>query len=94
MSKRASATPGAEYVHGTTEEEQNRLAGLNDITNNSFVDYLTIKGSESVCDVGVDREIVSSTSVDAVLAAMKHRVEYPVGVAHFHWNRVTAVKRA
>lgn len=52
MSKLASATPGAEYVHGTTEEEQIRLAGLNAITNNSFIDYLAIKGSESVCDVG------------------------------------------
>jgi ubiquinone/menaquinone biosynthesis C-methylase UbiE len=52
MSKPASAAPSAEYVHGTTEYEQNRLAGLNAITNNAFIDYLAIKGGESICDVG------------------------------------------
>jgi SAM-dependent methyltransferase len=52
MSKLASATPSAEYVHGTTEDEQSRLACLNAITNGSFIDYLAIKGRKSICDVG------------------------------------------
>lgn len=48
----ATTPPNAEYIHGTTEAEQSRLAGLNAITNNTFIDYLAIKGTESICDVG------------------------------------------
>ena len=40
------------YVHGTDGEEQQRLENLNAITNESFIEYLGLRGDESVCDFG------------------------------------------
>jgi SAM-dependent methyltransferase len=40
------------YIHGTSPEEQARLADLSAITNRSFVDYLGLAGGEEVCDFG------------------------------------------
>src|SRR6185503_2397806 len=42
----------AAYIHGTDEAEQRRLAVLNDLTNPSFIDFLQLKGQESILEVG------------------------------------------
>lgn len=40
------------YIHGTKEEEQERLSALNAITNRSFLKYLDVHNVERVCDFG------------------------------------------
>jgi SAM-dependent methyltransferase len=40
------------YVHGTQPKEQERLAGLNDITNRSFIAYLGDCAGLEMCDFG------------------------------------------
>jgi len=42
----------AVYIHGTAESEQGRLAALNRLTNQSFVDFLELKRNDSVLEVG------------------------------------------
>src|SRR2546426_6914087 len=46
------AVPDAVYIHGTAESEQGRLAALNRLTNQSFVDFLELKRNDSVLEVG------------------------------------------
>ncbi len=40
------------YIHGTTSEEQQRLALLNELTNASFIEFLQLKGHEKVLELG------------------------------------------
>ena len=40
------------YIHGTNKREQERLAGLNEITNNSFIDFLGDLSNKKICDFG------------------------------------------
>jgi SAM-dependent methyltransferase len=40
------------YIHGTTPDEQRRLARLNAITNPAFLDFLELRGDERVLEVG------------------------------------------
>jgi SAM-dependent methyltransferase len=42
----------AAYIHGTSPEEQARLALLNDLTNKSFIQFLELGPSSSILDVG------------------------------------------
>ncbi|MRG93194.1 methyltransferase domain-containing protein [Polyangium spumosum] len=44
--------PRAAYIHGTSEEEQRRLAELNGIVNAEFVGFLDVKPEEQVLEVG------------------------------------------
>lgn len=48
----SSAKPGRSYIHGTTRRERERLDDLNSLTNQSFLNYLALRGSEAVCDFG------------------------------------------
>lgn len=41
-----------EYIHGVSKKEQARLSKLNDITNQSFIEYLEISAGMKVCDLG------------------------------------------
>ncbi|MBN2040323.1 MAG: class I SAM-dependent methyltransferase [Spirochaetes bacterium] len=40
------------YIHGTHTEEQKRLSLLNEITNNAFIDFLSIYHNDSILEVG------------------------------------------
>lgn len=40
------------YIHGVSPEEQHRLKLLNDLTNQSFVDFLKLRGTERVLELG------------------------------------------
>ncbi len=40
------------YIHGTSENEQERLKKLNNITNESFINFLNIQESSKICDFG------------------------------------------
>lgn len=42
----------ATYIHGTTSDEQRRLAKLNEITNPAFLEFLNLRGDERVLEVG------------------------------------------
>lgn len=44
--------PDATYIHGTAPDEQARLAELNRLTNAAFLDFLTLRGDESVLEIG------------------------------------------
>jgi hypothetical protein len=41
----------------------------------------------------VERRLMSSSAIDAVIAAMQARMARPEGVALFHWDRLTAWKK-
>ena len=40
------------YIHGTENEEQDRLATLNNMTNKSFLDFIEFRETDKVLDVG------------------------------------------
>ena len=40
------------YIHGVSPDEQHRLKLLNDLTNQSFIDFLKLKGTERVLELG------------------------------------------
>jgi len=48
------------YVHGTSRKEQARLAKLNEITNASYLDFLSLRGHEKVLEVGSGLGILTS----------------------------------
>ncbi len=49
------------YVHGTNAEEQLRLARLNELTNDSYLEFLQPEGRESILEVGSGLGILSGT---------------------------------
>jgi ubiquinone/menaquinone biosynthesis C-methylase UbiE len=40
------------YIHGTRKEEQQRLAMLNSLTNNSFISFMEIRGTDRILELG------------------------------------------
>ncbi len=42
----------AVYIHGVSHEEQQRLKLLNELTNQSFIDFLKLRGTERVLELG------------------------------------------
>jgi ubiquinone/menaquinone biosynthesis C-methylase UbiE len=44
--------PETNYIHGTSVMEQNRLKALNDLTNQAFIDFLQLEGTEDVLELG------------------------------------------
>lgn len=40
------------YIHGTTEEEQLRLANLNALTNKSFIDFVEFRKTHRILELG------------------------------------------
>jgi ubiquinone/menaquinone biosynthesis C-methylase UbiE len=45
-------TKNSRYIHGTSEEEQQRLSKLNDLTNASFVDFVKVRETDNVLELG------------------------------------------
>jgi ubiquinone/menaquinone biosynthesis C-methylase UbiE len=89
--------PGT-YIHGTEPGEQERLAGLNRLTNRSFVEFLRVRPATRVLEVGsglgiLAAELASTAagvrvvgleqSPEQVAAAVAHPgVRYVQGDAH------------
>lgn len=48
------------YVHGTSHGEQARLAKLNEITNRAFIDFLRLKPTNVVLEIGAGLGILAS----------------------------------
>lgn len=48
------------YVHGTSHEEQARLAKLNEITNRAFIEFLRLKATDRVLEIGAGLGILAS----------------------------------
>jgi ubiquinone/menaquinone biosynthesis C-methylase UbiE len=47
-----SKTGNNQYIHGTNSEEQSRLAGLNYLTNASFLEFVEVKDTDQVLELG------------------------------------------
>ncbi|HEY9167198.1 MAG TPA: methyltransferase domain-containing protein [Candidatus Kryptonia bacterium] len=76
----------AKYVHGTNREEQTRLAKLNDITNKPYIEFLGLKGNESVLEVGSGLGILTSS----VAGLLKHGKI--IGL-EYSWEQLSRVPR-
>lgn len=48
------------YVHGTSHQEQARLAKLNEITNQAFIEFLRLKPNDTVLEIGAGLGILAS----------------------------------
>src|SRR5437879_4872547 len=44
--------PTSQYIHGTNQEEQARLARLNEIINKPAIEQMALVGGERILDVG------------------------------------------
>jgi SAM-dependent methyltransferase len=64
------------YVHGTNAEEQERLAKLNDMVNRPYLDFLRLKGTEKVLEVGCGLGILTSEVAKALENGNVFGVEY------------------
>lgn len=40
------------YIHGTREDEQDRLARLNELTNESFIDFTEVRDTDTILELG------------------------------------------
>jgi len=86
------------YIHGTEPSEQERLAGLNRLTNREFVDFLRVRPGMEVLEVGSGLGLLAADVASAaagvrvvgveqspaqIAAAAKHsNVRYTQGDAH------------
>jgi ubiquinone/menaquinone biosynthesis C-methylase UbiE len=86
------------YIHGTERDEQERLAGLNRISNRAFVEFLSVPSTADVLEVGSGLGILAADvasvaenvhvvgveqAVVQIAAAARHpRVRYVQGDAH------------
>jgi ubiquinone/menaquinone biosynthesis C-methylase UbiE len=55
----------AEYIHGTDPSEQARLAGLNYLTNRTFIDFLRVPPRSRVLEVGSGLGLLASEVAEA-----------------------------
>src|SRR5262245_3851876 len=56
----------ARYIHGTHADEQERLAGLNRLTNPQFIQFLALNTTETVLEVGSGLGILAVEVADRV----------------------------
>jgi SAM-dependent methyltransferase len=73
---------GGSYIHGTDPDEQARLAQLNALTNQTFIDFLQIAGGSRVLEVGSGLGILATAVADAANAQV-------VGV-EFAWPQIAS----
>jgi ubiquinone/menaquinone biosynthesis C-methylase UbiE len=64
------------YIHGTHAEEQERLARLNALTNQAFVEYLEIGSSDTVLEVGSGLGILAAEVAKCVPDGEVVGIEY------------------
>src|SRR5436190_16207145 len=88
----------ATYIHGTEPGEQDRLAGLNRLTNQAFVQFLHVPPGSRILEVGSGLGLLASAVAEAAAnvsvvgleqspaqiaaAARDSRVQYVQGDAH------------
>jgi Methylase involved in ubiquinone/menaquinone biosynthesis len=88
----------ANYIHGTAQSEQARLAALNRLTNGPFIEFLGVTPGANVLEIGSGLGILAAEVADAaagvqvtglerspeqIAAAAPHpRVKYVEGDAH------------
>ena len=63
------------YIHGTEAGEQARLATLNALTNKAFTDWLSLRGSEVVLEVGSGLGILAAEVARRVRDGAVYSVE-------------------
>jgi ubiquinone/menaquinone biosynthesis C-methylase UbiE len=56
----------ASYIHGTADDEQRRLAKLNEITNPAFLAFLNLRDGERVLEVGSGLGLLAAEVARAV----------------------------
>jgi len=66
----------AAYIHGTTPDEQERLATLNRLTNAAFLDYLGLAGQQRVLEVGSGLGVLTGAVAMRLPSAYVLGVEY------------------
>lgn len=64
------------YIHGTHASEQERLAGLNRLTNPAFLDFLDLAPSAAVLEVGSGLGLLASEVAARVPEGEVYGVEY------------------
>jgi ubiquinone/menaquinone biosynthesis C-methylase UbiE len=72
----AKRTPEADYIHGTTPDEQLRLARLNALTNPPFLEFLQVKPSDRVLEVGSGLGILAAEVAQRVPEGEVWGLEY------------------
>jgi SAM-dependent methyltransferase len=83
------------YIHGTHEEEQERLALLNRLTNPPFLNFLALQGTETVLEVGSGLGLLASDVAARVPQGTVFGVEFsaeqlariPRSVSNLHFVR-------
>jgi SAM-dependent methyltransferase len=66
----------ANYIHGTTPTEQERLALLNRMTNAAFIDFLALRGDERVLEIGSGLGILAAEVAAACPRGAVTGIEY------------------
>lgn len=55
------------YIHGTEAQEQSRLAKLNEMTNNSFIEFLDVNQDDKILDLGSGLGILAKSVSENLL---------------------------
>ena len=66
----------AKYVHGTSLDEQARLAQLNQITNPQFIQFLEVRSTDHILEVGAGLGILASQVAEVASAGSVTAVEF------------------
>lgn len=79
----------AKYVHGTSPDEQARLAELNALTNPKFIEFLRVRPTDLVLEIGAGLGILASQVADIASAGDVLAVEFsPEQIARRHGCRL------
>jgi SAM-dependent methyltransferase len=69
----------AGYIHGTSASEQDRLAALNRLTNDQFLEFLDLRSARRILEVGSGLGIlaarVAETAPDAIVVGLERSAE-------------------
>ncbi len=85
----SGSTESAGYIHGTTPSEQDRLATLNRLTNQAFVEFLEVRPQARVLEVGSGLGHLAGEVADAaegvrVVGVEKSREQLESAREHAH----------
>src|SRR4030095_226658 len=84
----------ANYIHGTAQSEQARLAALNRLTNGPFIEFLGVKPDTNVLEIGSGLGILAievASAADGVQVTGLERSPEQIAAAASH-PRVTFVE--
>ena len=66
----------AKYVHGTSPDEQARLAQLNQITNPQFIQFLEVRHTDQILEIGAGLGILASQVAEVASAGSVTAIEF------------------